>query len=78
MTDDDDIWHRREIASPCKKVCVIHPAEDLCIGCLRSRAEIADWSAMTPRARAKIMADLPARAPRLTRRRGGRRARVKE
>lgn len=72
----EDIWQRREIASPCRKVCVIHPAEDLCIGCLRSRAEIARWSVLTPEERAAIMAELPARAPRLAKRRGGRRARL--
>ncbi len=72
----DDIWARREIASPCQKICVIHPAEDLCIGCLRSRAEIAQWSTLSPEARADIMAELPARAPRLSKRRGGRRARI--
>lgn len=74
----DDLWQRREIASPCKKVCVIHPAEDLCIGCLRSRAEIARWSIMPAPERAAIMAQLPDRAPRLAKRRGGRRARTQD
>ena len=45
-------------------------------GCLRTIEEISAWSRMTPEARAEVMADLPARAPRLTRRRGGRAARL--
>ena len=68
----DSIWQRDEIESPCVKTCVIHPREGLCIGCLRSLAEIAAWSQMSAGERQKIMAELPARAPRLTRRRGGR------
>ncbi len=65
-----------EIASPCTRICTIHPAVDLCVGCLRSRDEIAAWSRLTPEARAAIMAALPDRAALLTRRRGGRAARL--
>ncbi|MBB94501.1 MAG: DUF1289 domain-containing protein [Rhodobacteraceae bacterium] len=72
----DEVWKRAEIASPCIKVCVIHPEERLCTGCLRSLDEIAQWSRMSPDTRAQIMADLPSRAPRLKRRRGGRAARL--
>lgn len=71
-----EIWARDEIASPCVKICVIHPEAGLCVGCLRNRDEIAAWSRMSPETRAAVMAELPARAPRLTRRRGGRAARV--
>ncbi|CAM4330691.1 DUF1289 domain-containing protein [Palleronia rufa] len=68
----DDLWRRAEIESPCIKVCVIDPRSRLCAGCLRSLEEIAGWSAMSPEARAEAMADLPSRAGRLSRRRGGR------
>ncbi|PRY95426.1 hypothetical protein BCF33_1046 [Hasllibacter halocynthiae] len=71
------VWERDEIESPCVKVCLIHPAEGLCTGCLRTRDEIAAWSRMTPEARRAVMDELPGRAPRLRRRRGGRAARVK-
>ena len=70
------VWTRAEIESPCIKVCVIHPVERICTGCLRTMDEIGSWSRMTPEARRAIMEDLPARAPRLKKRRGGRRARV--
>lgn len=72
----DDIWRRDEIESPCVKLCQIHPTERLCIGCLRTLEEIGAWSRLTPEARRAIMADLPARAPRLTQRRGGRKGRM--
>ena len=73
----DDIWKRDEVDSPCIKVCVIHPATRLCTGCLRSIDEIGAWSQLTPEARKAVMDDLPARAPLLRQRRGGRAARIK-
>jgi len=72
----DDIWARREIDSPCIKICVIHPEERLCVGCYRSIEEIATWSRLTPDERSAIMADLDARRPRLAKRRGGRMGRL--
>jgi predicted Fe-S protein YdhL (DUF1289 family) len=72
----DDIWARAEIDSPCIKICVIHPEERLCVGCYRSIEEIATWSRLAPEARRTIMADLPARAPKLAKRRGGRLGRL--
>ena len=73
----DDVWRREEIESPCQKVCVIHPQAEICIGCLRTRVEIATWSRMTPDERRAIMSELDARAPKLTQggRRGGARSR---
>ena len=68
----DEIWARNEIDSPCIKICVIHPQELLCVGCYRSIDEIGRWSHYTPAERQAIMADLPDRAPRLSKRRGGR------
>lgn len=66
------IWTRDEPQSPCVNICTIHPTEGLCIGCLRTLDEIAAWSKLSLDARRAIMAELPARAPRLARRRGGR------
>lgn len=71
----DEVWKRPEIESPCVRVCVVHPAERICVGCYRSVDEIAGWSRMSPEDRRRIMAELPARAPRLSHRRGGRAAR---
>jgi predicted Fe-S protein YdhL (DUF1289 family) len=72
----DAIWQRAEIDSPCVKICVIHPQARLCVGCLRSIEEISAWSRMSPDDRRTIMAELPARQPQLTQRRGGRAART--
>lgn len=72
----DEIWKRDEIASPCVKLCVIHPDARLCVGCLRSIDEITMWTRMDAQTRSAIMADLPARAPLIAKRRGGRAARL--
>ncbi len=76
MNERSKVWKRDELESPCVQVCVIHPAERICTGCYRSIEEITRWSQMTPEERRAIMAELPARAPRLAQRRGGRKARL--
>ncbi len=68
----DAVWTREEIESPCVKLCAIHPEEKICVGCYRTLAEIGGWSRMSPEERRAVMAELPARAPRLKTRRGGR------
>ncbi len=73
---NDDLWRRDEIESPCVKICVLHPVEKICLGCYRTGAEIGGWSMMTPEARRAVMAELPARASRLVKRRGGRAGRL--
>ncbi len=49
------------IDSPCIKICTLHPLRGLCLGCGRTIAEIACWSAMSAAERATLMAQLPAR-----------------
>jgi hypothetical protein len=49
------------ISSPCNRVCVMHPASRICIGCGRSLDEIARWAALGEAERLAIMARLPAR-----------------
>lgn len=79
MNDQNDkIWKRDEVESPCVNVCVIHPHARICTGCHRTLDEIARWTAMRPEERRAIMADLPSRAPLLQQRRGGRAARLGE
>jgi hypothetical protein len=72
----DNLWKRDEVESPCVNICVVHPVERICTGCLRSIDEIARWSRMSTEERRAVMAELPARAPRLAKRRGGRAARL--
>ncbi len=76
MKDDDGVWSRDEVQSPCVKLCVIHPEARICVGCNRTIAEITDWSRMSHEDRADIMAELPARSARLSKRRGGRSGRA--
>jgi uncharacterized protein len=68
-----------DIETPCVKVCVVEPETGFCIGCGRTRMEIAGWIGMAPPDRRRIMADLPERVATLTlrkSRRGGRRGRL--
>jgi predicted Fe-S protein YdhL (DUF1289 family) len=59
--DDDDIWKRDEVDSPCVQLCVMHPTAELCMGCFRTVDEIANWSGMDPDKRKSLMVDLPNR-----------------
>ncbi|MCC1494914.1 DUF1289 domain-containing protein [Cognatishimia sp. F0-27] len=72
----DEIWRREEIESPCVKICVVHPDARLCTGCLRSIDEITRWSKMSREERRSIIDTLPDRKPLLSKRRGGRAARL--
>ena len=71
----DEVWKREEIESPCVKVCVLHPQADICLGCYRTRYEIAGWSRLSREERRKIMEELPERKALLPGRRGGRKGR---
>lgn len=50
-----------QMESPCNKTCTIDLKSGLCIGCGRTRNEIAVWSSITSADRRRIMAELPAR-----------------
>ncbi len=73
----DNVWKRNEIDSPCIRICVVHPTERICTGCFRTIDEISRWSRMESDERARVMAELPTRAPNLSKRRGGRAARLR-
>ena len=72
----DEIWKQEDMASPCVKICVVHPESGICVGCYRTMDEIAGWSGMSDAERADLTANLPDRAPLLKKRRGGRAARA--
>jgi uncharacterized protein len=68
-----------DIETPCIKICVVDPETQFCIGCGRTRMEIAAWLGMAATERTQIMMALPERVATLTlrkTRRGGRRARL--
>lgn len=69
---------RLDIETPCIKVCVVDPETGFCIGCGRTRGEIANWLAMSAAERHAIVQGLDERVRTLTlskRRKGGARAR---
>ncbi|NHQ73372.1 DUF1289 domain-containing protein [Roseovarius gahaiensis] len=74
--NDNTVWTRNEIESPCVRICVVHPEARICTGCYRSMDEIARWSKMSHEERREVMTALPDRAPMLAKRRGGRAARL--
>ena len=75
--NDNPVWTRNEIESPCVRVCVVHPETRLCTGCARSLEEIAGWSRMSVEDRSRVMRELPERVAVPKGRRGGRAARTR-
>jgi predicted Fe-S protein YdhL (DUF1289 family) len=74
-----NFYSELDIESPCIKVCVVDPSSGFCIGCGRTRAEIASWLDISAGQRRRVMRALPERISSLTdrrRRRGGRRGRI--
>jgi predicted Fe-S protein YdhL (DUF1289 family) len=68
-----------DIETPCIKICVIEPETGFCIGCGRTRGEVAAWLGMQAEERRVVMDALPERVATLTlrkKRRGGRRGRL--
>ena len=53
------------VSTPCVKVCVVDGESGLCLGCLRTLAEIAGWGRLSEDERAALMAELPGRMTRL-------------
>lgn len=74
MDEIDEVWKREEVESPCVKLCIIHEESGFCMGCYRTRHEIAGWSRMGADERRERMLILPEREPLVKgKRRGGRR-----
>jgi predicted Fe-S protein YdhL (DUF1289 family) len=49
------------IWSPCKKICVVDPAQSMCVGCFRTLDELGRWTLMTQDERLAVKAQLKAR-----------------
>lgn len=54
------------VQSPCVKVCSIDPKTGWCIGCGRSREEIAGWSTMSDAKKALVLDNVAERPKGLT------------
>ncbi|MDH4107869.1 MAG: DUF1289 domain-containing protein [Gammaproteobacteria bacterium] len=48
-------------ASPCVRICALDE-QNVCTGCRRTLAEIANWARMSADERWRVLADLPARS----------------
>ncbi len=48
--------------SPCVNICTLDARAETCTGCWRTLDEIVQWASLTAAERARIMAELPARA----------------
>jgi predicted Fe-S protein YdhL (DUF1289 family) len=55
----------RPIKTPCVQVCTVDDESGLCLGCLRTLAEIGAWSRLTDAAREAVIRDLPGRRARI-------------
>jgi predicted Fe-S protein YdhL (DUF1289 family) len=44
--------------SPCISICQMDPQADVCLGCYRTRQEIASWSRMSAEAQRELLAVL--------------------
>lgn len=51
--------------SPCKLICSMERESGFCFGCGRTQDEIAYWSVSSEEERKRILAELPARMPKL-------------
>jgi uncharacterized protein len=49
------------VPSPCTSVCAIDPATGLCVGCLRTLGEIAEWGMLDDEGKRAVWAKLAAR-----------------
>lgn len=49
------------IWSPCKRVCVVDPAQPLCVGCFRTLDELGRWTKMSREEHMAVKAQLKSR-----------------
>ncbi len=57
---------RVAVESPCVKRCRVDPDTGRCEGCLRSIAEIANWTRMSNERRRRVLKRIAAAAPAAT------------
>lgn len=58
----EDYIHNDGVKSPCINICQIHPVTGYCVGCFRTRDEIALWKDASDAAKTDILDALPGRA----------------
>ena len=53
------------VPSPCVSICRMDPASGLCVGCLRTIDEIAQWSALGDEGKREVLGLIEGRAKKL-------------
>ena len=56
----------RPVTTPCVQVCVVDGESGYCLGCFRTRGEIAACGALSEAEREAVTAELPARRGRIS------------
>lgn len=51
----------KPIWSPCKKICLVDPAQPICVGCFRTLDELGRWTSMSHEERLAVKHELKAR-----------------
>jgi predicted Fe-S protein YdhL (DUF1289 family) len=51
----------KPVESPCVNRCGLDPVSGLCVGCLRTMSEIAEWREMSSREKRRVLRALPQR-----------------
>jgi len=49
------------IWSPCKRICVVDPNQQICVGCFRTLEELGRWTSMTRDEHMAVKDQLPSR-----------------
>ncbi|MDC1382121.1 DUF1289 domain-containing protein [Candidatus Puniceispirillum sp.] len=57
MAPSDSIKEQK-LLSPCVSICQMDPEDKFCLGCLRTRSEIALWSSMGQEDQMVLLEDL--------------------
>jgi predicted Fe-S protein YdhL (DUF1289 family) len=55
-----------KLPSPCISICQIDPTQDLCLGCYRTRDEIASWSRLSEGEQRQLINELQDRRAKAT------------
>ena len=51
----------KKISSPCNGICIMDEDTGLCVGCLRTSDEIANWEEYSEEQRAEVLSEITRR-----------------